>query len=98
MSRKTLIAALLGIALSTCTAGIAPAGLFAPGPWFGHVWPSGNDTGGIIPYVPEVEGNYREMAASYCAFWHRLSYITSVHRKYGDYITFICIDQPNMIH
>ena len=59
----------------------------------------GNDTGGIIAYLPDLErGAYREMAANWCARWGRISFITSEHRRYGDYIGFVCIDRPGMIH
>jgi hypothetical protein len=59
---------------------------------------TGNDTGGIIPYSPGVEAAYRGLAAAHCARWHRLSHITSIHRQYGDYISFVCIDRPHVIH
>jgi len=60
---------------------------------------TGNDTGGIIVYRPELErGVYREMAAQWCGRWHRLSHVTSVHRIYGDYISFVCMDRPGVIH
>jgi hypothetical protein len=59
---------------------------------------TGNDTGGIIPYSPAVERIYRGLAAAHCAQWGRLSHITSVQRRYGDYISFVCIDKPWMIH
>ena|ERR1700728_327667 len=61
-------------------------------------WITGNDTGGIISYAPEIEGVYRHWAADHCARWGRLSHVTSVHRRYGDYISFVCIDRPWMIH
>jgi hypothetical protein len=63
-------------------------------------WPSisGNSTGGIIPYRPDLEGFYPQIARDYCASWGRLSHVTSVHRRYGDYISFVCIDKPGMIH
>jgi hypothetical protein len=61
-------------------------------------WIRGNDTGGIIPYSPGLEGTYRELAAAHCARWGRLSHVTSVHRRYGDYISFVCMDRPGMIH
>jgi hypothetical protein len=38
------------------------------------------------------------MAEDWCARWHRLSHVTSVHRVYGDYVSFVCIDKPWMIH
>jgi hypothetical protein len=99
MLRNTLIAVALSALLSTCTGSIAMAGLFGPGPWFEFPWPYGNDTGGIMPYKPYIKPvEYRDMAASYCAHWHRLSQVTSTHRKYGDYVTFFCMDRPHVIH
>jgi len=92
MSRKLLIA--LGIVLASSTAVLAIGGTFTgPGPWI-----TGNDTGGIFPYSPAVETTYKQMAEDWCARWHRLSHVTSVHRVYGDYVSFVCIDRPEMIH
>lgn len=79
--------------LSLCSGSPALAILAGPGPGI-----TGNDTGGIIPYSPQVAGIYRQLAADYCASWGRLSHITSVHRRYGDYIGFVCIDKPRIIH
>lgn len=90
-NRAILVTLTVAFALGAGSA--AMAGLAGPGPWI-----TGNDTGGIIPYSPAVEGVYREMAADYCASWGRLSHITSVHRRYGDYIGFVCIDKPWIIH
>jgi hypothetical protein len=99
MSKNVLIAVTLSFVLCVSTGGAALAELFGPGPWFGRIWAYGNDTGGIIPYSPDVKlVDYREMAASYCAHWRRLSHVTSVHRRYGDYVAFVCIDRPGMIH
>ena len=99
MRKSALIAVALSIVSSACASGVAQAGLFGPGPWFGRVWAWGNDTGGIIPYSPEIKAVvYREIAANYCAQWHRLSHVTSMHRKYGDYVSFVCIDRPSVIH
>ena len=98
MRRRSLIAIAFGIVLSAYGGGAALAGLAGPGPWYGRLFVWGNDTGGIIPYSPGIAGIYREMAAEHCAFWGRLSHVTSVHRKYGDYISFVCIDKPWMIH
>ncbi len=89
---------LIAIALAAsvlCASGGAIAGAIFLGPGPGI---TGNDTGGIIPYSPAVDGVYREMAAEYCAGWGRLAHVTSVHRIYGDYISFVCIDKPWMIH
>lgn len=79
-----------GAALATWAGPASPAG---PRPGI-----TGNDTGGIMPYSPDLEGVYETIAQDYCARWHRLSHITSVHRMYGDYISFVCIDKPWMIH
>jgi len=89
--RAILLTPLVALALGA--GGAARAGFAGPGPWI-----TGNDTGGIIPYSPAIEGVYRQMAADYCAGWGRLSHITSVHRRYGDYIGFVCIDKPWVIH
>ena len=77
----------------TLGAGTATAEVSGP-------WPSisGNDTGGIIPYTPDLEGLYPQIARDYCASWGRLSQVTSVHRRYGDYISFVCMDKPGHIH
>ena len=84
MGRNPLIVAALTVVLTACA-----------GPGRGI---TGNDTGGIIPYSPAVEGTYRRLAADHCG-WHRLSHvITSVHRRYGDYISFVCMDRPGVAH
>jgi hypothetical protein len=93
MRRKSLIVAALSAALTLGAGGAVRANLVGPGPGI-----TGNDTGGIIPYSPELEGVYKGMAEGYCARWGRLAHVTSVHRKYGDYISFVCIDKPWMIH
>jgi len=88
-----VIFAALIVALTLCPVGAANAGLAGSDPGV-----TGNDTGGIIPYSPEVSRIYRQIATDYCASWGRLSHITSVHRRYGDYIGFVCIDKPWVIH
>ena len=93
MRRKSLIVGALVAALSIGATGAVLASFTGPGPWI-----TGNDTGGIIHYSPELEGVYAQMAQDYCARWQRLSKVTSVHRVYGDYISFVCIDKPWMIH
>jgi hypothetical protein len=99
MRSKILTVAALGAALSLGATGVALA------TWAGPASPAGprpgitgNDTGGIFPYSPDLEGSYEKIAQDYCARWHRLSYVTSVHRMYGDYVSFVCIDKPGMIH
>ena len=78
--RSVLAAAL---ALPLLSAG-AQAGFF--GIWGGH----SNDTGGIIPWSPEIAHTYRDIAAAECARWNKFAIITSVHRVYGDYVGFAC--------
>jgi hypothetical protein len=84
--------------LSAWAGGLTHAGLLGPGPWFGSEWVWGNDTGGILPYSPEIRHVYRQMIAEHCARWHRGSHVTSVHPRYGDYVAFVCIDRPGVIH
>ena len=54
--------------------------------WGGH----SNDTGGIIPWSPEIAHTYGWIAAAQCARWNKIAYITSVHRVYGDYVGYVC--------
>jgi hypothetical protein len=94
MHRTLLVVAALALPLA-CT-GTALAGAVFVGPAPGL---TGNDTGGIISYSPELtKSAYREMAVDWCGRWGRLSHITSMHRTYGDYVGFVCIDRPGMIH
>jgi len=54
----------------------------------------GNDTGGIIPWSCESEAAAHMTAAAYCARWDKYHRITSVHRRYGDFIAFNCLWSP----
>jgi hypothetical protein len=54
----------------------------------------GNDTGGIIPWSCENEAMAHQIAAFYCARWDKYHRITSVHRRYGDFIAFNCLWSP----
>ncbi|MGB6534867.1 MAG: hypothetical protein WBF58_02780 [Xanthobacteraceae bacterium] len=92
-SRSLFVALPVAVALTLAIGVPAHASFAGPGPGI-----TGNDTGGIIPYSPAIEPIYRQLAAAYCARWGRLSHITSVHRRYGDYVGFVCIDKPWMIH
>jgi hypothetical protein len=96
MQRKSAMA--IGVALSiagftAASPALAYHTFFGVGPGI-----TGNDTGGIIPYSPDVAHVYRDLAAAHCAQWRRLSHVTSVHRRYGDYISFSCIDKPWVTH
>ena len=95
MGRKLLIVAALALFLPFAgRAALAGAGFLGPGPGL-----TGNDTGGIISYSPDLKkGVYREIAANWCTRWGRLSHVTSVHRRYGDYVSFVYIDRAGMIH
>jgi hypothetical protein len=86
MIKKTLLLAVIGVALS---AGGASA-------W---VWGAkGNDTGGIIPWSPEAEANALGIANEMCRWstWApKRARITSIRRVYGDYIVYECVfDAP----
>ena len=89
-----LVAALLPVLLAAGGPAFAGAVFLGPGPGL-----TGNDTGGIIAYSPAIKRvAYREMAANWCSRWGRLSHVTSAHLRYGDYVGFVCIDRPGMIH
>jgi hypothetical protein len=52
---------------------------------------NGNDTGGIIPWSPELRAyGYREAAQHHCSGYHRIARITSVVPGYGNYVGFAC--------
>jgi hypothetical protein len=53
-----------------------------------------NDTGGIIPWSCENEAAAHQIAGEYCARWNKYHRITSVHRRYGDFIGFACLWSP----
>jgi hypothetical protein len=91
------LAVVIALALSLpCVGESALAGAVFVGPPPGL---TGNDTGGIITYSPGVRlADYHEIAANWCARWGRLSHLTSVHRRYGDYVAFICMDHPGIVH
>ena len=96
MFRK-LIIALAVIAAGTLggsAAALALGALFAgPGPAV-----TGNDTGGIFPYTPNVDAVYQQIAEDWCARWQRFAKVTSIHRVYGDYVGFVCYDRAGKIH
>ncbi len=56
----------------------------------------GNDTGGIISWSCEAEVAAPAIAAEHCARFDKAHRITSVHRQYGDYISFQCLWNPRM--
>lgn len=99
MLRKLSMALSLAVAAAGLgTAATTPA--FAFGAEFAGPGPTitGNNTGGIFPYRPAVPGTYDEIAESFCARYGRLAKITSIHKIYGDYVSFVCYDRPGMIH
>ena len=56
---------------------------------------NGNDTGGIIPWSPDLRTyGYRAAAQDHCGGYHKVARITSVHARYGDYVGFACEFSP----
>jgi hypothetical protein len=49
-----------------------------------------NDTGGIIPWSESIALTYRHIATDHCARFDKIAVITSVNRRYGDYVGFRC--------
>jgi hypothetical protein len=54
----------------------------------------GNDTGGIIPWSCENEAVALEIADEHCAWHKKFARISSVDRRYGGYIAFNCLWNP----
>jgi len=51
---------------------------------------TGNDTGGIINWTREHQMVAPQWAAQHCAGYGKVARITSVHARYGQYISFEC--------
>jgi hypothetical protein len=92
--------AVIALTVMTAAALAGSSGALAWGAEFAGPGPAvtGNDTGGIFPYSPDVEPIYRQIAADHCARWGRFGKVTSVHRVYGEYVGFVCYDRPGKIH
>ena len=96
MVRKLTIAIAVSAAAGLGGSGAAlalGAEIAGPGPAV-----TGNDTGGIFPYSPDVQPIYHQIAGDYCARWGRFAKVTSIHRVYGEYVGFVCYDRPGKIH
>jgi len=75
MTRQAILAAALSLPLVSCV---------------GVHGPKGNDSGGIIPWTPEVEYQARDIAQANCARYDKVAVITAVNRHYGEYIVYEC--------
>lgn len=79
MRRQAALLAVLGLTLASCV------GIYGP---------KGNDIGGIIPWSPEAEQSALDIAQSNCSRFNKYAHITSIHRVYGDYISYACWWKP----
>ena len=75
MAARGVLAATCGLLLSSCV------GLYGP---------KGNDTGGVIPWSVENESNMMLIANNNCGMFQKYAVITTIHRVYGDFITYDC--------
>jgi len=78
MKRQAILLAVLALALASC----------------GVYGPKGNDVGGIIPWSPEAEEMALDTAQANCSLYNQHAVITSIHRNYGDYISYACQWNP----
>jgi hypothetical protein len=85
-SAAVLYAAALGSLVLGSSA--ADAGAAGPGPGV-----TGNDTGGIIQWMPEIPhlDFYKQIAVEHCARYNRYAGISGVRYVYGEYISFRCV-------
>ena len=74
MKKQAILLAVLALALASC----------------GVYGPKGNDVGGIIPWSPEAEAVALDTAQANCGRFNQFAVITSIHRNYGDYISYRC--------
>ena len=84
--RRMLASAVVLYAVGALSVAAAHAGAAGPDPGL-----TGNDTGGIIQWTPEIDRSYRDIAVAHCARFNRFAGISSVHGVYGDYIGFRCV-------
>jgi hypothetical protein len=78
MRRQAVLVAVLGLMLAAC----------------GVYGPKGNDVGGIIPWSPDAERAALDIAQDNCGRFNKYAVITSIHRVYGDYISYACWWKP----
>jgi hypothetical protein len=83
-------AVLCAVALGSLALGLSAADAGAAGPGPGV---TGNDTGGIIQWIPEIPhfGFYQHIAVEHCARFSRYAGISSVRYVYGEYVGFRCV-------
>jgi len=74
VSKNIVLLAVLGMMLAGC----------------GVHGPTGNDTGGIIPWSPAAELTAMDTAQNDCGRYNKRAVITTVTRSYGDYIVYEC--------
>ncbi len=79
MRRYALLVPALSLMLASCV---------------GVYGPKGNDIGGIIPWSPENEQIAYDIAQSNCGQFNKYAALTSIHRVYGDYISYECRWEP----
>jgi hypothetical protein len=72
---KGVLAGICGLLLASC------AGIYGP---------KGNDTGGVIPWSVENEQHMMLIAQGNCSTYGKLAVVTTIHRVYGDFITYEC--------
>lgn len=78
------------LALAATLAALPLMATGATAHWVSPYGVTGNDTGGIIPWSPEIRRTYRAIAAAHCAQYNKHARITSVHAWYGDFVAFRC--------
>jgi hypothetical protein len=71
---RTTLVAVVGLTLTSC----------------GVYGVKGNDTGGIIPWSPEAEAAAQLTADANCGAFRKYGRVTSMIRRYGDYIVYEC--------
>ncbi len=64
------------------------AGLPASAGWFDAI--KGNDTGGIVPWSPNLHETLGATASAHCANYNKIALVTSFPRQPGEYAGFVC--------
>ena len=61
--------------------------------WFDAI--KGNDTGGIIPWSPDLLQTLHPTANAHCANYNKIALVTGLPAQPGDYAAFVCVFPPD---
>lgn len=88
MKLKSLVVTSAALSAALLSA-VLLSGTPASAGWFDAI--QGNDTGGIMPWAPNLHETLEFTASTHCATYHKLALVTSLPHQPGDYAAFVCV-------